>query len=305
MQLSKLSIVVCTYNRDKFIAECLLCLSKQTLSNNNFEVIIIDNSSTDNTAKIVKDFISKHPDLSYRYIYEAKKGLSFARNRGIEESIHDIITFIDDDAEAVPVFAEKILLFLQLHPKAAGIGGKVIPKYSETEEPVWMSKYLNGYVGKVDNGDHVRVFEGDMKYPIGCNMTYRKELMLQAGGFNNQLTFRGDDKHIYYAVASINNKIYYLPEALLYHNIDKERLSFINFKKLFLKTGNEERIRVKTEIGNIAVVKKFFEYLFKLGASFLLWFYFIIKRKGIKGRYVMYSQWFTLLGFFKKVVFVR
>lgn len=303
--MPSLSIVICTYNRQKFIGECLSCLSRQTLQLADWEAIVVNNNSTDDTAAIVKTFIASHPDLPLRYVFESNKGLSFARNRGIAEANASIITFIDDDAEAVPGFAATILDFMNQHPESAGAGGRVIPKYSESPEPAWMSKYLAGFIGKVDHGTPTRIFSGKMKYPIGCNMTYRKKYLVESGGFNNELTFRGDDKHIYYVISKLNNKVYYLPQATVYHNIDAARLQFRNFKKLFLKTGNEEKIRIRTEGGFFTHTKKLLEYLIKFCASISLWLLFTLKGDEIKGRYVMYSQWFTLKGFLQKNVFVR
>jgi len=304
-QVPAISVVICTYNRQKFIGACLECLSKQTMASNEWEVIVVDNASTDQTASIVQEFLAAHPLLPFRYVHEASKGLSFARNRGIAEARADIVTFIDDDAEAVPHFVATILSFMQQHPEAAGVGGRVIPKYSEKPEPKWMNKFLNGYIGKVDHGGAPRLFTGKMKYPIGCNMTYRKNLMLQAGGFNNQLSFRGDDKHIFYVVTRLNPNVYYLHEALVHHNIDANRLSFDYFKKLFLITGHEERKRVMSEKGSLAVAKKAIEYLAKFGVSLAIWLLYTLGGHESKGRYTMYSQWFTLQGFLKKEVFVR
>ena len=303
--LPHLSIIICTYNRQKFIRECLACVARQTLATELWEAIIVDNNSTDETAAIVNSFITQNAALPFRYVFEGNKGLSFARNRGIAEAQAGIITFIDDDAEAVPEFAATLLSFMEQHPNASGLGGRVLPKYSESSEPAWMNKYLAGFIGRVDHGETIRIFSGTMKYPIGCNMTYRKTYLLQAGGFNNQLTFRGDDKHIYYAVSKLNNNIFYLHNALVYHNIDAARLEFANFKKLFLKSGNEEKIRVKTEKGEIALVQKLLEYIAKFGFSLALWIVFLVKGQEIKGRYTMYSQWFTLKGFLQKNVFVR
>jgi glucosyl-dolichyl phosphate glucuronosyltransferase len=300
-----ISVVICTYNRQKFIGACLACLANQQIDADQWEVIVIDNASTDETALIVANFMASHPGLPFRYVFEAQKGLSFARNRGIAEAQSNIITFIDDDAEAVPHFVTTVLHFMQAHPQAAGAGGRVLPKYSESPEPNWMNPYLNGFIGRVDFGGKPRIFTGRMKYPIGCNMTYRKDLLLQAGRFNNQLTFRGDDKHIFYAVSLINPSVFYLHEALVYHNIDAHRLTFDYFKKLFLKTGNEERKRVHLEKGAIGVVLKGAEYILKWGVSMALWLLFTLKGQVPKGRYTYYSQWFTLLGFLKKEVFVR
>src|SRR5688572_2133831 len=300
-----ISVVICTYNRDKFIGEALNCLSNQSLSPQRFEMIVVDNKSTDNTASIVRKFIADHPELQVRYVMEPNKGLSFARNRGILEARASIITYIDDDAEVTSRFLESIVHFMKADNTIVGVGGKVIPKYSESREPEWMSKYLNGFVGRMDFGDHPKLFDKSMKYPTGCNMTYTKEILQKAGGFNNELTFRSDDKYIFYKVTALSDNVYYLPGAMLYHNIDNDRLSFPNFRKLFLKSGNEEKIRVRSEKGVFAVLKKLFELVFKTCAATILYLLYTLKGQELKGRYIFFSQWFTLSGFFKKTVFVR
>lgn len=305
MNLPQLSLVICTYNRVKFLPECLQHLSRQTIDADQWEVIIVDNHSTDNTAEVVKAFIKQHPQLPFRYVFEEQKGLSFARNRGLAEAMGDIITYIDDDAEAVPHFAETVLNFMLQHPEAAGVGGRVVPKYSECPEPEWMSKYLNGFVGRVDHGYPIRPFSGSMKYPIGCNMTYRKRLLESVGGFNNDLTFRGDDKYIYQAVSTVNSKVYYLPEAEVQHNIDAYRLTPESFRKLYQKTGNEERKRVAAEEGLSALIRKGLEYLLKFGASLLIGMMFTVTGNYLKGKYVMLSQWYTWQGFILREVHVR
>jgi hypothetical protein len=74
---------------------------------------------------------------------------------------------------------------------------------------------------------------------------------------------------------------------------------------LYLKTGNEEKLRVRLKDGNGAVVLKFFEFLFKWGISIALWFWYAVTGRELQGRYVFYSQWFTFKGFLMKEVFVR
>ena len=128
---------------------------------------------------------------------------------------------------------------------------------------------------------------------------------MKAGGFNNELTFRSDDKYIFYKVAEISNEIYYIPHAYVHHYIDQYRLEFSNFKKLFLKTGNEEKIRIRSQQGNNGVVKKAVEFVLKCIASVIIYLLFFVKGQSIKGKYVFLSQWFTLKGFFMKQVFVR
>ena len=303
--IPKISVVICTYNREKFIARALETLTAQTLSPDKYEILIIDNNSTDNTASICREFINTHQLFNIEYLFEASKGLSFARNRGIAEASSPIIVYVDDDTEASSGFLENILIFFEANPGTVGIGGKVIPVYPDTGEPPWMNKYLYGFVGLVDYGDRPRLYHPPMKYPAGCNMSYTKEILQKAGGFNNQLTFRSDDKHIFFQVKKLSSSIYYLPGAMVHHNIDRPRLSFDNFRKLFLKTGNEEKRRVKSESGIAGVIAKFFEFSFKLGASLLLYLKFLFSGQELKGRYTVYSQWFTFKGFFMKEVYVR
>lgn len=301
----KISLVICTYNRERYLPGSLNSLKPQTFDRSKFQVIIVDNASTDNTASIVQQFIKNNPGINVKYCFEENKGLSFARNRGIKESASSIISYVDDDVILSPVFVEKLVDFFAENPDAIGAGGRVIPKYEDDKEPKWMSKYLLGFVGKVDYGNTVLQFNKTMKYPAGCNMIYKKDILEKAGGFNNELKFRSDDKYIFYKVKSISDKIYYLPDAWLYHYIDSYRLELKNFKTLFLKTGNEEKKRLLSEKNNYGIVKKLFEYIVKVGASIVLYLIFWVKGQPSKGRYVVISQWCTLMGFLKKEVFVR
>lgn len=300
-----IALVICTYNRDKYLPQALESIKDQTFDKRNFQLIIVDNNSTDSTAAISKKFIADNPAVNVKYCFEANKGLSFARNRGWTEASARIICYVDDDAILSPGYLTAMDAFFKSTPSAVGVGGKVIPKYEHGTAPAWMNKYLNGFVGRVDFGEESKIFDEGMKYPAGCNMTYTRDVIEQAGGFNNELTFRSDDKYMFFKVKEISDQVYYVPNACVNHYIDDHRLTLQNFRKLFLKTGNEEKIRVRKEKGSIAVLRKFVEYTVKFGASLALYTLFILKGKEIQGRYVLYSQWFTLKGFLSKTVFVR
>lgn len=301
----EISLVICTYNRCRYLPEALESISKQTLPPERFELVIVDNNSTDETAAIARQFITLHPELNTRYCFEANKGLSHARNRGITEAQSPIVNYIDDDAVLSVEYLEEMLQFFKTHRQAAGAGGKVIPKYETGQEPAWMSKYLNGFVGKIDFGNQAQLFTKAMKYPVGCNMAYKKDVLEQTGGFNNALQFRSDDKYIFQQVKKISDQVYFVPQAWLHHYIDAHRLDLTNFKKLFLKTGNEEKKRVFTEQGNLGVFKKGAEFAVKLLAALALFGLFVFKGQYLKGKYVVLSQYHTLRGFLAKEIFVR
>jgi glucosyl-dolichyl phosphate glucuronosyltransferase len=300
-----ISCVICTYNRDKFITMCLESLAKQEATPEYFEVIVVDNASTDRTAELVREFLNDHSRLPFRYVYEPKKGLSNARNRGIEEAQGEVILYLDDDAESEPNLISELLRFFQEHPEASGAGGRILPRYSEVPEPEWASKWLNGYFAKMDPGGETRLFKGRMKYPFGCNMAYRKKYLQEIGGFNTKLAFRGDDKHIFHEVRQINPNIYFVHTAVVHHHIPTNRLSKEYFRTLFLKTGNEEKLRISEGGGSMARASKFFEYVIKLLVSIAIWILYTLQGKEIKGRFVMLSQWYTLRGFLMRQVHVR
>ena len=300
-----ISVVICTYNRDKYIRAALESLDRQTLEKKYFEVLIINNNSTDHTAEICQDFIGQSTATNFYYFFEPEKGLSAARNRGLKESRGEIITYMDDDAVAAENFLAALFRFFTHEPDAVGAGGKVLPRYAESPEPAWMNKYLYGFVAGQDFGDEQKKYTPRMKYPAGCNMSYKKEVLLQVNGFNNALQFRSDDKLINYRVKKISDNIWYLPEAVVFHHIDKDRLAFSSFKKLYQKTGNEEKKRIESEGSFFSWLAKFAGYSARLGASVGIWISFLLQGKEIKGRYVFFSQWFTFLGFLKKDVFVR
>lgn len=300
-----ISVIICTYNRDKYLQQALDSIIAQSFNKLLFELIVIDNNSTDRTGIIVKDFITAHPGFCISYYFEEKKGLGFARNRGLKEASGSILCYVDDDAILSREYLESVDSFFRHYNNAVGAGGKVIPKYESGTEPPWMSKYLDGFVGRVDYGKKIRKFDDKMKYPAGCNMIYRKDILIKAGGFNNNLTFRSDDKDIFLRLKKSYDQVYYLPAAYVYHYVDSYRLSFDNFQRLFLKTGNEEKRRIISKNNRIEWLKKYMELSIKVGGAFILYLLFLLKGKEIKGRYLFLAQWYTWKGFLLKDVFVR
>lgn len=293
-----ISLVICTFNRQKFIPSALQSLLTQTLSTKQFEVVIVNNNSTDNTEAIVRQFITKHPSLNFTYVVETTKGLSAARNRGIKEAKSPLITFMDDDGEATPDFLEKVLSYMQENEHVAGVGGKVLPIY-ESKEPKWLNPWLGGMLTIIDYGEKEFTFTGH-KYPAGCNMTYRKSLLDSVGGFNEALLWRVDDKYIFYEIQNVNKEIIYLPEAVVYHNIDAYRVTDENFIKLSSALGRDEARRIKAKSKSIFLFPlKVLEYTLKLGASFVIFMMYLLKGQVSKGGYTILFRWYALAGLFK------
>lgn len=292
-----LSIVICSYNRDKYLPEALNSLTKQDLATEKFEIIIINNNSTDKTEEISLKFKSDNPQLNIIYDIEKNQGLSYARNLGIKLSRGKYISFIDDDGIAESDYASNIIKCFENNPMFDSLGGKVLPIYFSGHEPVWMSKYIQGIVSKVDYGDKSGPFVKN-KYPVGCNMAFRKEVFEELGGFNVDLTIRNDDKYMFLKLRKNNKTIFYAHNVVVHHYMDQFRTEDWYIKKLSIQIGATERVRLKQE-SLIETIIKPFEYSFKFLAAIILGFNFIIKSKIPKARYLIWIRWLVLIGYFK------
>lgn len=295
----KISVVICTYNREQFLPECLEHLKNQTAAPESFEIVLINNNSTDNTEAICLEFQEKNPALNVLYVVEKNPGLSHARNCGIKSARGEIISFIDDDGFAIPEYVAILLEILEdpANDSYISFGGKVIPRYGTGSDPKWISKYVDGLVSKVDLGDERKPF--DKKYPAGCNMVFRKEFFEQYGGFNVDLHTRSDEKFVFNKLKKAGLTTLYIPELKVEHFIDAYRVEKSFIVKLSKIIGQSEAIRIK-DFGNGAKFKKALEYLFKFGAALLIALGFVLQGQFAKAHYVILVRWFVMRGLFIK-----
>jgi glycosyltransferase involved in cell wall biosynthesis len=232
-----LSVVICSFNREKYIADAIESLVNQTLTSDLYEILIIDNNSKDKTAKIALEWLEKHKAThQILYFKETNQGLCFARNRGIQEAKGQFICYIDDDGIADPNFLEVQYNFLKENPDVIGLGGKIIPRYVHGK-PAWIDGILEGLVSKVDHGNSNFQYSG-RKYPVGCNMTYRKDILEQVGMFDTSIgqvgnnLVRGDETELYDRIKKLNKPIYYLGNSRVEHVIEQDRLTREHIKKM-------------------------------------------------------------------------
>ncbi len=295
----KVSVVICTYNREQFLPECLDHLKNQTAAPEAFEIVLINNNSSDRTEEICLKFKDENPHLNVVYVLEPNPGLSHARNCGIKNATGDIVCFIDDDGFAIPEYVS-IISEVASDTKYANyisFGGKVIPRYGTGSEPKWISTYVDGLVSKVDLGEERKPF--DKKYPAGCNMIFRKEFFEEYGGFNVDLHTRSDEKFVFNKLKKAGLTTLYIPELKVEHYIDAYRLEKSFIVRLSKIIGQSEAIRIK-DFGGAAKFKKAIEYLFKLGASFVIALGFLFKGQMAKANYVILVRWNVLKGLFIK-----
>lgn len=269
-----LSVIICTYNRDKYIYNVLKSLAENTLSPELYEIVLIDNNCTDNTNSECDRFVHDYPAVTFRYFVETNQGLSHARNRGIRESSGDVLVYVDDDALVNAEYLQTYYDFFCQHTDIEAAGGPIIPRY-ETEEPAWMSHFTKALItGYKYLGDKVKEFPKN-DYPGGGNAAYRASVFEKVGLFNVELGRKGDslvgaeEKDIFDKMTTLGMRFYYLPSAILYHLIPEKKLSDDYFNRLTYSIGKSERMRT-LNIGKKKYVKRLISEAVKWAASIVL-----------------------------------
>ena len=290
-----LSVIICTYNRDKYIYNVLESLAENTLPASQYEIVLIDNNCTDNTRSECARFVQDFPTVDFRMFVETSQGLSHARNRGIKESRGDILVYVDDDALVNREYLQTYADFFERHPDIDAAGGPIIPKY-ETEEPSWMSYYtkclLTGYK---DLGKTVREFPKN-DFPGGGNAAYRSSVFEKVGLFNVDLGRKGDslvgaeEKDIFDKMTNRGMRFFYLPTAILYHLIPEKKLSKDYFDRLTYSIGKSERMRTLA-IGKGKYIKRIGNEVVKWGGAVLLFLYHTLCGKFKKGSRLLAFRW--------------
>ena len=280
-----LSFIICTYNREKYIYECLSRLAKNTVKK-DWEVVLVNNNSTDNTAAECERFVKDFPNIHYRYFVETQQGLSYARNRGIAEAKGNWLVFLDDDAMVESDYIENLQSHLKQHPEAAAFGGQIEPLF-EDGEPAWYSKWSMGFVSAIDRGNTVHVFP-ENKFPIGANMGIKRDVIEKVGLFNTELgrtgnnLLAGEEKDLFNRIRKAGYEILYFPNIGVKHCIPGRRTTREFVERLAYGVGLSERIRTRN-IGSRVYAKRLFMEMIKWGGTIMLWCQYTIQGHRPKG----------------------
>ena len=302
--MEKISVIICTYNREKYLYNCLKSIAENDFSFDKYEIVLINNNSTDSTENECKRFQNDFPQVNFCYVVEKNQGLSFARNRGIDEAKGEILVYVDDDAKVNDIYLKTIDDFFAISPNIFAVGGAIFPVY-ETEEPRWMSHYTRVLITAYKNeGNKIIELKGN-KFPSGGNAAYRKEVFQKIGKFNTDLGRKGtlligaEEKDIFDKMRTQNMRVFYLPNMILHHIIPPSKLTKEYFNNLTFSIGKSERIRTLT-ISKSKFYKRIFSELVKWAASIFLFFLFLIKFQPQKGTKLLLFRWNVTKGLLYK-----
>jgi GT2 family glycosyltransferase len=197
----RISVVLCTYNGNRTIAETLSHLEK--LDYPDFEVIVVDDGSIDGCADCVREH-------GFRLIRTHNTGLGRARNTGLHAATGEIVAYIDDDAYPDRDWL-KYLAATFLNSDFVGVGGPNIPPPGDS----WIADCVaNSPGGPI----HVLLNDREAEHIPGCNMAFRKAALLEVGGFDERFRVAGDDVDICWKLQKRGCKLGFSPAAVVLHH---------------------------------------------------------------------------------------
>lgn len=235
------SIVVCTHNRAALLADCIDSLLNQTIDKSRFEIIIVDNNSTDNTEAVAKEFLRNH--INIKYLQEKTVGYSAPRNLGWKNASGNIIAYIDDDEIAAPDWLGSIEKAFKIEGKPDIVGGIYLIKYDVTP-PDWFTESMGG-----TNKNRKKGILNQRKdcYLAGGNIAFKKKVLEKLNGFSNNFNIKngflmmGEDTDICIRAKNTGFQLFYDPDIKIYHRMSRNNYDIEIKKQKAEKVGMAAR----------------------------------------------------------------
>jgi glycosyltransferase involved in cell wall biosynthesis len=206
----QISVIICTYNRALFLRDCLQSLIEQDLSETQYELIVSDDGSTDETSEIMKFVQAQTTIPAIHYLQNRHGGVNATRNAGIKQAKGQMILFFDDDQLAPSDFLQKIVDAFKENPEVDGIGG-----------PVRDSGGSNLPTCEFCSLGSASLANPEKHYPaklLGGNMTLKPELFERVGFFDEEISGRGDETEWFNRATQC--RFLYLPDLWAWHRRD-------------------------------------------------------------------------------------
>lgn len=217
------SVVISTYNRCDLLPKTLRSILQQDAGRVRYEVIVVDNNSTDRTREVLESWKPQgHANL--RYLFEGKQGVSHGRNTGISAARAPLIAFIDDDVFAAPDWIARMVQALHENPEADYVGGKVLAT-APHEFPSWLTSSHWSPLALQDHGE--KAFPVGLERPVclvTANLGIRREVFARVGGFSPKFP-RCQDHELQLRIWRSGGKGLYLPGLVVFTEVPPERLT--------------------------------------------------------------------------------
>jgi len=262
-----ITVILCTYNRSRSLANTLESLRASFLPDCiEWEVLVVDNNSTDQTREVVEGFCSRYPKR-FRYLFEPKAGKSQALNAGVSKAQGEILAFTDDDVTVKPTWLRNLTAPFGV-PGWAGIGGRTLPA-SSFSPPTWLPlggpHDMSGILALFDRGESAGELD---RPPYGVNMAFPRRMFEQYGAFredlgpspNKDIPRPNEDTEFGRRLLAGGERLRYEPSAVVYHPVPENRLK----KEYFLDWWFDYGRALIREKGNKPDVLGVPRYLFSI-----------------------------------------
>jgi glycosyltransferase involved in cell wall biosynthesis len=224
------SVVVPTFNRADVLGQTLESLRTQE-GDISYEVVVVDNNSSDNTGSVARDFQARSGGL-IRYVFEGEQGSSAARNAGTRSARGTVVAFVDDDVIAGPGWLQAMAEIFGTHPDAWCVGGRVVLRLPDAL-PRWFDSGSDSaatYLSRLDYGDATLRITGPRGL-ITANLAVRRDALIRLGGFKTSLGRFGDgllcgeDTELCQRIQRSGGGVYYCGRAAVFHLVPEWRLT--------------------------------------------------------------------------------
>jgi glycosyltransferase involved in cell wall biosynthesis len=234
-----LTVILCTYNRCEELKDALAALARQRVTTGvQWEVLLVDNNSTDATRDVVSQFRRTFP-VPLRYIYETSQGLSHARNRGIVEAQGRYVAFTEDDERSDELWVQAVLDTFEEYSCDA-VAGRIELLWSDVR-PAWLTDELLGFLGYLNYGE-TQVLTRE-KPPFGGNMAFNRDVFSKIGLFDTKLgrqgrnLIGGEETELFERTLRAGMVTIFQPKAVMHHVVRKNRLKKSYFRELHFNEG--------------------------------------------------------------------
>jgi glycosyltransferase involved in cell wall biosynthesis len=242
-----LSVVMPTRDRAPVLRKALASLREQTLPPDRFEVLVVDNGSTDDTRMEIES--ASEQSANIRYLFDSRPGLHVGRHRGLKEAAGDVLVFADDDIRPTPNWLAAIAENFA-DPTIAMVGGNNYPDFLAPTpawlERLWRQPSLGGQAISMLSVLSLPAGRRDISPLLvwGCNFSIRRQVLLEAGGFHPDamppelIRFRGDgETHVSGHVAARGLRCVFDSRASVHHAVPAERMTLEYFRKRAYNQG--------------------------------------------------------------------
>lgn len=234
----KVTVCVVVYNAIEHINECLNSLLQQDYPRDLYEILVIDNDSTDGTQERIQEFCNRAPHI--RMLVNPIIGIAGSRNMGLREARYDYVAFTDSDCVAPPQWLSRLVQGFERHRKRhnnlASVGGSNVPPENGDRFYNTLSIFLNTFLGSHGSVQGKR-FDHDRVVPHipTVNIMYHRKTVLQAGGFDVTFGNIGEDQDMSYRLRHLGYTFVYLANCPVTHKLRPTRRAWLKNMRLYGK----------------------------------------------------------------------